>query len=167
MKWPVAILAVLSVVSGWLVFFGLPGDFLHATFTELEHEAFHIDPIVFTAVMGVTVIGGGLAWYLYGPKGVLRQSERDLNARPGILVNMFYFDTLYEYVVILPVKALAEFCSQVGDATVIDGFVNGLGRLAAGVGSGLRGLQDGYIRRYALTVFTGVTLMLLYFIFYV
>ncbi|HWI52042.1 MAG TPA: NADH-quinone oxidoreductase subunit L [Symbiobacteriaceae bacterium] len=167
MKWPVAILAVLSVVSGWLVFFGLPGDFLHGTFTELEHEAFHINPVVFSAVMGVTVIGGGLAWYLYGPKGVLRQSERDLNAKPGILVNMFYFDALYDYLVVIPVKAIADFCSQVGDAAVIDGIVNGLGKVAAGVGSGLRGLQDGYIRRYALTVFTGVTLMLLYFIFYV
>lgn len=168
MTWPVGILAVLSVLSGWVAVVGEPGGFLHATYSTLEaHGAFHIVWPVFIPVITVMVIGMGFSWYLYGPNGVRRVAERDLNAKPGILLKMFYFDEFYELVVIKPVKAIADFLANVGDAMIIDGFVDGLGKLAAGVGSSLRGLQDGYIRRYALTVFTGVTLMLLYFIFYV
>jgi NADH-quinone oxidoreductase subunit L len=169
MKWPVAILAVLSVVGGWIALIGQPAAFLEPVFEglHLEHEAFHIDPVVFTVVIGLALIGGGISYYLYGPKGVRREAERDLFAKPGILVNMFYFDALYDWVVVKPILAIADFTANIGDNAIIDGIVNGLGKVAASVGSGLRLLQDGYIRRYALTVFTGVALMLLYFIFYV
>jgi NADH-quinone oxidoreductase subunit L len=168
MKWPVAILAGLSVVAGLLAFVGQPLHFLEPVFEGLEmHHGGPIDYPVAGIATAVALIGGGVSWYLYGPKGVLRQSERNLNAKPGPLLRMFYFDDLYEYIVIVPVKALADFAANIGDAKIIDGLINGLGSVAAGVGGMLRGLQDGYIRRYALTVFTGVTLMLLYFIFYV
>ncbi|HWI62131.1 MAG TPA: NADH-quinone oxidoreductase subunit L [Symbiobacteriaceae bacterium] len=168
MKWAVGILAVLSVVSGLIVFAGQPLHFLETTFEGLEmHHGGPIDYTVAAIATTVALIGGLVSWLLYGPKGALRVSERDLNKVPGPLVRMLYFDDLYEYLVIIPVKAISDFAANIGDNLVIDGFVNGLGKVAAGIGSGLRGLQDGYIRRYALTVFTGVTLMLLYFIFYV
>ncbi|HYF95449.1 MAG TPA: NADH-quinone oxidoreductase subunit L [Symbiobacteriaceae bacterium] len=168
MKWAVGILAVLSVLGGLIAFAGQPLHFLEPTFEGLEmHHGGPIDYTVAAIATTVALVGGGISWFLYGPKGVLRVSERDLNAKPGPLLRMFYFDDLYEYLVIIPVKAIADFAANFGDSKVIDGIVDGLGKLAAGIGSGLRGLQDGYIRRYALTVFTGVTLMLLYFIFYV
>jgi NADH-quinone oxidoreductase subunit L len=131
------------------------------------HHGGPIDYTVAGIATAVALIGGLVSWVLYGPKGIRRQQERDLNAKAGPLVRMFYFDDLYDYLVIVPVKALADFAANVGDAKIIDGIVNGLGAAASFVGELLRGLQDGYIRRYALTVFTGVTLMLLYFIFYV
>jgi NADH-quinone oxidoreductase subunit L len=166
MKWPVAILATLSVVSGWVSLIGWPGKFLEHTF-EIEPEAFTINWIVFAVVIGLAIVGMGVSWYLYGPKGVLRESERNLNAKPGILLHMFYFDAIYDAIIVTPLLAISDFVSNIGDAAVIDGIVNGAGKVAAGIGSGLRALQDGYIRRYALTIFTGVALMLLYFVFYV
>ncbi len=166
MKWPVIILGVLSVVSGWLFFGHLQVHFLEPAYEGLTIEA-PFEPVVAITATVVALIGMGVSWYLYGPNGVRRAAELDLNARPGVLLNMFYFDHVYDFVIVQPVKALAEFCSQIGDARLIDGIVNGLGRLAAGVGAELRGLQGGYIRRYALTVFTGVALMVAYYIFYV
>lgn len=167
MVWPVAILAVLSVISGWVAIPGWHITFLEHSFEGLglEHEA--INWTIALSVTGLSLISMAVSYYLYGPKGVLRASERDLNKKPGVLLHMFYFDDLYEYLVIVPVQAIARFCSEIGDAKVIDGIVNGLGSVAASIGGGLRLLQDGYIRRYALTIFTGVALMLLYFIFYV
>jgi NADH-quinone oxidoreductase subunit L len=167
MKWPVAILAVLSVVGGLIA---LPG--WHITFLEHSFEGLHLEHeginwTVAGIATAVAVIGALVSWYLYGPKGVLRVSERDLNKKAGPLLRMFYFDDLYEWIVIIPIQAIGQFASEIGDAKFIDGIVNGLGSVAAWVGGGLRQLQDGYIRRYALTVFVGVALMLLYFVLYV
>ncbi|HLN62893.1 MAG TPA: NADH-quinone oxidoreductase subunit L [Symbiobacteriaceae bacterium] len=168
-KWPVAILAVLSVVSGWVALIGWPAHFLAPVFEGLEegHAGFHIDPVVFGAVIAMMLIGGGLSWYLYGPNGVRREAERDLHAPAGPLVSMLYFDAIYDFLIVSPMKAIADFCANIGDAKIIDGIVNGLGTVSVSIGSGLRELNNGYIRRYALTVFTGVALMLAYFIFYV
>ena len=41
------------------------------------------------------------------------------------------------------------------DAAVIDGSVNGVGRVAQGIGGVLRKLQSGYIRSYAAWVVLG------------
>jgi NADH-quinone oxidoreductase subunit L len=168
MKVPVAILAFLSLVSGWIVFTGQPAGFLHSTFAGLpEHAPFHIDPTVFGSVMAMMLLGGGLSYYLYGPNGVRREAELDLHAPAGPLVNMLYFDAIYDFVIVQPMKAIADFCANIGDAKIIDGIIHGLGSFSAAIGSGLRSWNSGYIRRYALSVFTGVALMLAYFIFYV
>ena len=50
------------------------------------------------------------------------------------------------------------------DAAVIDGAVNGTGRLVAWASGGLRRLQTGSMRAYALSVFVGVVLILGYYV---
>ncbi len=98
---------------------------------------------------------------------MLRARELDLNAKPGILLNMFYFDHLYDYAVVQPIQAIAAFVADIADAKGVDGIVNGLGSLAKGIGSALRGWQSGYIRSYALSIFAGVVLVVAYYVFYV
>jgi len=164
MKWSVGILAALSVVGGLIFFPHWQLTFLKSSFEGLELEAEGVNYLVATVTFAMAVVGGYLAWYLYGTNGARRDAERDTSVRGGILVNMFYFDALYDYLIVKPVLAVADFVSTVGDAKLIDGFVDGLGRVAGAVGGGLRGLQDGHIRRYAIFVFGGVVLMLAYFI---
>jgi NADH:ubiquinone oxidoreductase subunit 5 (subunit L)/multisubunit Na+/H+ antiporter MnhA subunit len=50
------------------------------------------------------------------------------------------------------------------EARAIDGAVNGLARLAGLAGEGLRRLQSGLVRHYALAMLAGVVLVLLYFL---
>lgn len=167
MKWPVAILAVLSVVSGWLFFGHYQLSALEPSYAllELHHEA--VNPIVAGTSVVVALVGMAVSWYLYGPKGVRRAVELDLNAKPGILYNMFYVDNLYDAVFIQPAKALAEFIGDLFDPKVVDGIVNGLGALAKEIGGLLRNWQSGFVRSYALTVFGGVLLVVAYYVFYV
>jgi len=165
MKVPVAILAALSLVGGWIFFPNWQNQFLQSAFPTLHlHTEAHINLVVAGLTTAVALLGMVVSWYLYGPNGVRRQAELDLNAKGGILYNMFYIDALYDAVFVRPTLAFARFCADVADPKGLDGIVEGLGRLAAAVGSGLRVLQNGYIRRYALTVFTGVALMLVYYI---
>jgi NADH-quinone oxidoreductase subunit L len=166
MTWSVGILAVLSVVGGLIAYPGWQVGFLKSSFEllgELEHEG--INWAVAGSAMGLALIFGGISYYLYGPNGVRRDAERNLAAKPGILVNMFYFDAIYDALIVNPVLAVGDFCANIGDAKLIDGAVDGLGKLSAGIGSGLRALNSGYVRKYALTVFAGVAIMLVYFIF--
>ncbi|MGE5673963.1 MAG: NADH-quinone oxidoreductase subunit L [Mycobacterium leprae] len=164
MLWPVAILAVLSVVGGWIFFPHWQVSFLETSFEGLHLEAEPINLMIAGSTVLLAVVGMVLGYVLYGPKGVLRERERDASRKGGVLLNMFYIDTIYEYLIIKPVLAIADFFANIGDAKVIDGAIDGLGKLAAWIGSGLRALNSGYIRRYALTLFAGVALMLLWFI---
>ncbi len=50
------------------------------------------------------------------------------------------------------------------DRTVIDGAVNGVGTVVAGVGGGVRKVQTGYVRTYALGVATGAVVLVAYFL---
>jgi NADH-quinone oxidoreductase subunit L len=168
MKLPVGILAILSVVGGWIIYaLHWNSSFLQPVFEGLlvEHEP--INWGIAGATVGMAVLFGGLSWYLYGPNGVRRESEVDLHAKSGILVNMFYFDAIYGALIVAPIKALATYVAEIFDVKVIDGLVDGLGKLAALIGRGLRPLNSGYVRRYALTLFAGVALMLVYYVFYV
>lgn len=167
MKWSVGILAVLSVVAGWIFFPHWQLHVLESSFRGLTLHPEAIDPLVAGLATAMALLGGLLSWYLYGPNGVRREAERDLNAPGGILLNMLYFDTLYDHLVVQPVKGLARFCAEIFDARLIDGAVNGLGELARAAGDSLRQMQTGFVRRYALTLFAGVALMLAYYIFYV
>ena len=50
------------------------------------------------------------------------------------------------------------------DLPVIDGAANGLGRATQAWAGGLRRLQSGYVRTYALAVLIGAVLMLTYIV---
>ncbi|MFQ5557310.1 MAG: hypothetical protein ACE5GB_07375, partial [Acidimicrobiales bacterium] len=50
------------------------------------------------------------------------------------------------------------------DATVVDGAVNGVGRLVRDSGAGLRRLQSGLVRTYAAGVAAGAVGLLVWFL---
>jgi NADH-quinone oxidoreductase subunit L len=56
-------------------------------------------------------------------------------------------------------QATADF-----DRRVVDGAVNGVASLVSGSGKGLRVLQSGFVRSYALGVTIGVVGLLAYFL---
>jgi NADH-quinone oxidoreductase subunit L len=60
--------------------------------------------------------------------------------------------------------SIADVSNRGIDAGVIDGLVNGSGRLASWLADRIRASQTGYVRNYALGVFLGVVALVLYFI---
>lgn len=61
-------------------------------------------------------------------------------------------------------RGLTAWLAQAFDLRVIDGAANGLGALAVRAAAGLRRLQTGYVRNYALALFVGVIFLLGYFL---
>jgi NADH:ubiquinone oxidoreductase subunit 5 (subunit L)/multisubunit Na+/H+ antiporter MnhA subunit len=58
---------------------------------------------------------------------------------------------------------ITDFLANPIDKLVIDGAVNGTGRLVARASGGLRKWQSGFVRQYALVMLTGVVLVLAWF----
>ena len=63
-----------------------------------------------------------------------------------------------------PIRALSETVLWKADARLIDGAVNGAGRVVAETGSALRHVQTGSMRAYAVSVLLGAVLILGYYL---
>ena len=56
-----------------------------------------------------------------------------------------------------------QFVASALDGGVVDGAVNGAGRLVRGTGSKVRNLQTGFVRSYALALLVGVVIVVGFF----
>lgn len=102
----------------------------------------------------VALIAATVAFRLWSTR-----SERPV-LEPVFLFRSWYINELYDLVIGRPGTRLAEFAATVVDTKVIDGAVNGVAGLVRLTGRGVRRLQTGYVRNYALGVVLGVVLLL-------
>ncbi|HUY21351.1 MAG TPA: NADH-quinone oxidoreductase subunit L [Acidimicrobiales bacterium] len=79
---------------------------------------------------------------------------------PAVLRRAYFLDDVYDALIGRPGQAFATFCATVVEARVIDGAVNGVGRLARATGGGLRRVQTGFVRQYALGIVFGLVVLL-------
>jgi NADH-quinone oxidoreductase subunit L len=75
----------------------------------------------------------------------------------------FWHDWFHERVIRDTFLKIADFLANPIDKLVIDGAVNGTGRLVAWASGGLRKLQTGFVRQYALLMLAGVALVVAWF----
>ncbi|MEO5365120.1 MAG: NADH-quinone oxidoreductase subunit L [Magnetococcus sp. WYHC-3] len=163
MTGPLLPLALGALVAGWL---GAPmvesGWFKEAIFISTAHPALehahHVSWLVKWLPFGMFVIGVSLAWLFY-----VRQ--RDLpwvfaDAYKGIyrfLLNAWYFDALYERLLVRPAKIIGRGLWKTGDETIIDGFgVNGVAGNVVRLAAWMRALQSGYVYHYAFAMLIGL-----------
>jgi NADH-quinone oxidoreductase subunit L len=83
-----------------------------------------------------------------------------MGALAKVFDNGYYFDTGIARLVSGPLTAVATFLSEGVDRGVIDGAVNGVGRAFRGAGGGLRKVQTGLVRNYALAIVFGAVVLL-------
>jgi NADH-quinone oxidoreductase subunit L len=77
-----------------------------------------------------------------------------------VLRNAWYVDHGLASFMGGPGRWAADRMADVVDARVVDGAVNGVATLVRGAGTGLRRVQTGFVRNYALAVAGGVVLVL-------
>jgi NADH-quinone oxidoreductase subunit L len=71
----------------------------------------------------------------------------------------FYWDEIYQVTIVWPLQGLARVCYWI-DRWLVDGVVNGLGRIPVLAGSLLRSLQVGLVPVYALAMVVGTLVLL-------
>jgi NADH-quinone oxidoreductase subunit L len=166
MTWPLIFLAIPAALIG---FVGVPPDaglfhyFIEPVFAPALERGVHIAPGFTGPTMMIMLIstlvalaGIFFAWLLYfRPSGVPEALSRNVSWLYKALLNRWYFDELYDRVVVGGGKAIAYFLWRF-DQKVVDGAVNGMAGLTR-FGSGrLKRLQTGFVQGYALAIGVGL-----------
>jgi NADH-quinone oxidoreductase subunit L len=173
---PLAILAVLSIVGGWLAapaFFGKPdyfAKFLEPVFAAsngaeaatAEAVAHALEtPLAIVAVI-TALLGWFAAYWLY----LKQPSKPDSLAKSfggayQTLLHKYYVDELYAAVVVRPLMWVStNVLWKVVDVSVIDGAVNGIAEGTTAIGDGTRRTQSGNTRSYAVWVVIGAIVIM-------
>ena len=142
----------------------LAHSFLAPTFEPAHLEEHNAEAATILTLAGVSVaaglIGIAIGWLMYvrgrpDPAAVTRASGPIYR----LLVNKWYVDELYDHRFVDAARALFG-AMWAFDVHVIDGIANGLGRLSALGGNGVRRLQTGLVGNYALTIIVGLFLII-------
>ncbi len=75
------------------------------------------------------------------------------------LLNKWYFDELYDAILVQPAIRLARTLWQTGDATIIDGVPNGLAELTVDGSRQAVRIQTGSLAVYAFVMLIGVVIL--------
>ncbi len=167
-KWmaiPLVLLAIPSVVVGFVGFPPEAGwfhDFLHHSFEHVEvHHVSLAMTWTFGIISTVAALGGIAAAYLTYHKGTI--SAEALAARfPAayqFLFNKWYFDELYGKIFVQPLQRFSVFLWRVVDVGVIDAAVNGVATGISATSQRLRHVQTGLVANYALAIALGMVLI--------
>ena len=170
---PLVVLAVLSVVGGWV---GLPfqrGGHLFARWLAPVfeagggHEAFETSPategVLMLLSVGVAALGIAFAFraYLQKPEVATRLRERYAGLYQ-LLSHKYWVDEFYDATVVRFVRGLADACWKFWDVKIVDGLVNGVGYTLEGMSAILRLFQTGFVGTYALFFALGVAAVILH-----
>ncbi|MCG7608673.1 MULTISPECIES: NADH-quinone oxidoreductase subunit L [Mycobacterium] len=158
MTWPMILLAVGSVVSGGALAIG--GTLSHWLEPVVgAHEAHHAIPawVVTVVVLSVVAVGIAVAYRMYAqrpvPAEVPEGAVLTVAARRDL-----YGDAFNEAVFMRGGQTLTAALVTVDDK-VVDGTAGGLAALVRRTSDGLRELQTGFARSYALSMLGGAALV--------
>ena len=155
---PLLILAMLAIISGC----GFLADRLvpYAEFHTLGVEW----GATFFAGLGALIVGGGLAWLLYGKTETLAGKADPLGANfvSRALRHRLYIDAFYDHVLVGGIQRwFACLISCLDDGIIRRLIGEGLASLTAWVGRLLGRIQGGSLRGYTVLASLGVLVLML------
>jgi len=158
---PMAILAIGSVASGFLLSNGNAlVNWLAPLFAEHEEEVERLNPnLVSGLALAVVAVGVAIAFMKYSRQEVATVAPENVSIFTKIARQDLMQDAFNEAVFMRTGQALTATLVKT-DEVVIDGAVRGVGSMAMGSGSVLRGIQTGFVRSYAALIFVGAALLI-------
>jgi NADH-quinone oxidoreductase subunit L len=173
MKFAMGTLAVLSVIGGIVAIPGVTHwlrNFLDPTFADSKFV--NTQPTDSASWLGL-IVGAGIALagitiayvcYIRQP-GVTARIIQRFPFLYRLFVNRWYFDELYDAVFVRPTVTFGRFGRYVVESAFVQGALVGGATLIVGVGTSIaRGLENGYIRAYAVLMIVGFGGLGLYFL---
>ncbi|MEY3159889.1 MAG: NADH-quinone oxidoreductase subunit, partial [Bacteroidota bacterium] len=171
MTMPLVILALLSIVGGWI---GIPAvfaenahrlsNFLSPVYaaTHVQNEM-HVSHTTELALMGSVVLL--ILISIFSAKQFFAKAdiaEERSSAFGKLLENKWYIDELYDFIIVQPINQISSFFARIIDIKIIDGMVNGVGKLIHFSARQIRLIQSGQVGSYVLIM---VVSIILFFIF--
>lgn len=176
---PLWILAGLSIVGGYI---GLPAvigeswihHFLGAPYGGPVAELTFASQVSAGVTWGlialssaIAILGVLYAWFAWGKSGLEQdmQVRRRLGPFYALFSNKYYWDEAYDAAIVRPIEKGSQNVLAPFDENIVDGSVNGLGRLMQAFGSIARRSQTGIVQTYAVAILLGVVLVVALMIF--
>ncbi|MCG7592579.1 NADH-quinone oxidoreductase subunit L [Mycobacterium sp. PSTR-4-N] len=156
MTWPMILLAIGSVGAGAALAIG--GTLEHWLEPVVgAHEVHHVLPVwvVTVIVLAVVAVGIAVAYRMYGARSVPDEAPQG-SALTVAARRDLYGDAFNERVLMAPGAQLTRGLTELDDE-VVDGAAGGLAAAIGRVSDGLRGVQTGFARSYALSMLAGAT----------
>lgn len=165
MTLPLIILAVLSAVGGAM---GVP-EILgghhwlshHLSSIIGTEHALHLSHTTEWILMGSSVTIAVIALLIAISKYSKQADGEPQNALGKFLYNKWMVDELYEKAIVQPLNRFAGFLKEVVEKNVIDGFVNGTGKLVQYGARQTRLMQSGQVGSYILFMVLSIVLLFL------
>jgi NADH-quinone oxidoreductase subunit L len=161
MTWPMILLAVGSVFSGGLLWYGGALQRWLEPVVGAHEEGAHALPAWVSSALALAVVAVGIAvaYRMYGGRvEIPRVAPVEVSVLTTAARADLYGDAFNEEVFMRPgaelTDALVEF-----DNVGVDRPVNALAALVSRTSNRLRGLQTGFARNYALSMLAGATLL--------
>jgi NADH-quinone oxidoreductase subunit L len=158
---PVAVLAVGSMLVGWLQ---VPGGW-HAVSSWLDPV---VPPLVdptntqeaIASIVAVVLgaLGIAVTWWIY----VMRRTPAP--AAVEAFEKKFWFDELYDAVFYRPAVASAKTLYALVEGPLVGGSMEGIAGAVRSLGSETRRLQTGFVRTYALAIAASLAVLAVVFI---
>ena len=170
---PLLLLVVGSIFSGFLFKEFLIGhdynNFWRDSILILEkfdHSGIPLWLLVITPFFVTILIP--VSFFLYIKKtNVLDRIVLKYKSLYNFLLNKWYFDELYNQIIIKPTKFIGSFFWEKGDIKIIDRLgPDGISKIIKIISNKSSKFQSGYIYDYAFIMLVGLSLLLTFFIFY-
>jgi NADH-quinone oxidoreductase subunit L len=176
MTLPLALLALLSIVGGWV---GLPpvlgknlfAGFLEPVFAGLHHLPGYGHAAHLSHEAEWTLMGASTAFALAGFAVAFRKYMRPIDAAAmaapplgrlqRLLADKYRIDELYDALIVRPIGRGATWLWRIVDELIIDLLVNLSGLLVRMSGEVMRLLQTGYVQTYGFFMVLGLIVVLL------
>ena len=169
MMWPVGVLAVLSVIGGWVEVAGgwhTFGEWLDPIAVGREHLAL-VEPtttqdyVTSVLAVGLGLVGIYVAWTLYAARS--RPVPRNA-ALQNTLEHKFWFDELYDLIFYKPAVLLTRAFRRGVEEPLIGGSIAGVSAGTRETAGAVGGVQTGYLRSYALVIAFAVAILVVVFV---
>jgi NADH-quinone oxidoreductase subunit L len=165
MTTPLIVLAALSVVGGvldlpWVHRDSLAG-FLAPTFGYVAAGA-RADTLAQYGLALVDVAAAVLG--LLAAYSIWKNISESSRYESSFLEHVWHWDDFYDATIGRPLTDLAQFEEDVIEPKVIDGAVTGLALSVRNSGEGLRKVQSGFVRHYALATVLGVAVIIVFLV---
>lgn len=163
---PILILTFFSIFGGFLGFSigrtpWLEDFIADVDVTHIEKElttGFELSYEGLLAMIGA--IGGVLATVL-----VYTKFQEHLGKPIEFLKKSFYFDEIYHWVFVVPMKTVSRWMAQGVEPKIFDGSIHMVTQLTQGIAHALQRVQNGQIRAYVAWMALGAVLLIVYLVF--
>jgi NADH-quinone oxidoreductase subunit L len=179
---PITMLIPLSFLAAGSIFAGYPfrdlfaghavsdffGDSLKfAASNHILEEMHHIPRLIGIAPTLMMAIGFVITWEFYIRRPELpAELARQQAPLYKFLLNKWYFDEIYDFLIVRPTLWLARALWKYGDGWTIDGLgPDGISARVLDVTRGAVRLQTGYLYHYAFAMLIGVAALITWFMF--